>query len=538
MADQPLRSGIDLSVVAPCFNEEANVPLLVARLLAVFDRRRIAGEIVLVNDCSTDATGRVVDSLAANHPEVIAIHHPRNRGLAAGWNTGLAAARGICVCFIDADLQNPPEEVWRLYREITMSRADMVQGVRSSIGRLKDGRYVTSRVLNVMLNLMFGMSAVDNKSGFVMARRDTMKDVLSRRFRYRHSHVFVAVAAHAKGFTTREVETLFQSRHAGKSFIKDWPVKLVTEVCLDTAKAFVEFRLSCQRIDELDQFLATIESRREPGYSERWRRFALGLDVLLRPFKSQPITRRVRYMYDALMKTQWASSRQVRRLQEVRLRRMIRQAYHHVPYYREMFDRLGIRPEEIVTLSDLRKLPVLSKDDVREYLYFDLFADNHRKRDMHKVTTAGADGETLDLYVDRMQREMRLAGALRARTWAGSVSEYGSPECRGIAYECDAHDGYHVAAESYIVEVLNDGQLARPGEAGDVVITDLDGFSVPLIRYRTGDRAVMVEQTCACGRGLLRIAPVQRQLAVGRESWSAPAQLPVSIGRAHRGLRV
>ncbi|HJZ78024.1 MAG TPA: hypothetical protein VKE51_40125, partial [Vicinamibacterales bacterium] len=76
-------------------------------------------------------------------------------------------------------------------------------------------------MLNVMLNLTFGMSAVDNKSGFVMARRDSM--LLRLRFRYRHAHVLVAAAAHAKGFTLREVETLFQSRHAGKSFIKDWP---------------------------------------------------------------------------------------------------------------------------------------------------------------------------------------------------------------------------------------------------------------------------------------------------------------------------
>ena len=70
-------AAVDLSVIAPCFNEEANVPLLVARLLAVFERRGIADEIVLVNDCSTDGTGRVIDGLAGEHPEVVAVHHPR-----------------------------------------------------------------------------------------------------------------------------------------------------------------------------------------------------------------------------------------------------------------------------------------------------------------------------------------------------------------------------------------------------------------------------------------------------------------------------
>lgn len=527
--DQRALTAIDLSVIAPCFNEEANVPPLVSRLLAVFDRRRIAGEIVLVNDCSTDATGRVIDSLAAQHPEVVAIHHPRNRGLSAGWNTGLEAANGTYVCFIDADLQNPPEEVWRLYREITVSRADLVQGVRSSIGRLKDGRYLTSRVLNVALNLTFGMSTLDNKSGFVMARRDTMKDILSRRFRYRHSHVFVAVAAQAKGFTIREVETLFQSRHAGKSFIKNWPVKLISEVCVDTAKAFVEFRLSHQRVDELDQFLRTAQPTREPALPGRWRRFVLELYALSLTFKSRLIRRRVRQIYGALMRTQWVPARQIQTLQEIRLRRMIRHAYHHVPYYREVFDRMRIKPEEIVTLSDLQRLPVLSKSDVREHLYFDLFADNHRKRDMQAVTTNGPDGKPLDLYVSRMQLEMRLAGSLRAHTWSKVVTEYGSPECRGIAYECEAHDGHHVAEEGYVVEVLKDLRPAQPGEMGDVVITDLDSFSVPLIRYRIGDRAVVVNETCACGRGLLRIAQIQKQTEAERSQFGETGQrLPMA----------
>jgi phenylacetate-CoA ligase len=473
----------------------------VARLLSVFGRRRISGEIVLVNDASTDATAQVIDALARQHREIVAVHHPSNRGLAAGWQTGLEAATGVYVCFIDADLQNPPEEVWRLYREITLSRADMVQGVRSSIGRLKDGRYALSRVLNVMLNVTFGMSAVDNKSGFVMARRETMRDILRHRFQYRHAHVFVAAAAKAKGFTQREVETLFQSRHAGTSFIKNWPVKLVTEVCVDTAKAFVELRLLRQPIDELEQFLRTMPSDQPPRPAGLWR---------------QLITRRVRPIQDALTRTQWASPDRIRGLQDLRLRRLIRHAYQHVPYYRELFDALGIRPEEIVTVSDLQRLPVLSKDDVREHLYFDLFADNHRKREMQKVTTSTDDGAPLELYVDRTQLEMRLAAALRAKTWTEAPREYGHPECRGVGYECQAGDGHHVTAESYIVEVLCGARPANPGEVGDVVITDLDGFSVPLIRYRIGDRAIAAADPCACGRGLLRIRPVEQANRVDR----------------------
>ena len=615
---------IDLSVIAPCFNEEENVPLLVSRLLAVFDRRHIAGEIVLVNDASTDATGPLIDSLARRHHEVVAVHHEKNRGLSAGWDTGLAASNGTYVCFIDADLQNPPEEVWRLYREITQSHADLVQGVRSAIGRLKDGRYATSRVLNVMLNLTFGMSAADNKSGFVIALRDTMTDALRRRFRYRYSHVFIAVAAHANGFTFREVETLFQSRHAGSSFIKQWPVKLITDVCVDTAKAFVEFRLSPQPVEGLDQVLQAPHATRQAGLHRGWRRLLLELYFLAMAFGGPLITRRVRRMYQALERTQWLTAAEIRQLQEHRLRRLIRHAYHHVPFYRETFERLRVRPEEIQTLGDLAKLPLLSKRDVRENLYFDLFADNHRKREMQKVEAIGDDGEAMDFYVDRMQLEMRHAGELRALEWVGwqcgdrqvslarrpgggtwsevirerigallrrrvtlqanergagvsgladvicrynpalldgsarSLSElaeemnrltsrsllpkatissaqvlsddvrsqiadslrtnvfdwYGQPEVSGIAHECNAHHR-HIAAESYIVEVVTGEHPTPPGSEGEIVITDLNSFSVPLIRYRTGDRAVASDGTpCECGRGLPTIGAIRSRTSL------------------------
>jgi phenylacetate-CoA ligase len=74
--------------------------------------------------------------------------------------------------------------------------------------------------------------------------------------------------------------------------------------------------------------------------------------------------------------------------------------------------------------------------------------------------------------------------------------KYGSREFSGIAYEDEGHDGHLVMAESYIVEILKDGRPALPGEIGEVVITDLNNFHVPIIRYRIGDLAVAVDENC------------------------------------------
>jgi len=67
--------------------------------------------------------------------------------------------------------------------------------------------------------------------------------------------------------------------------------------------------------------------------------------------------------------------------------------------------------------------------------------------------------------------------------------KYGSREFSGIAHECEAHSGHHVNAESYIVEIVHDGRPARPGEVGEVLVTDLTN--------------------CPCGRGLPLIGAIQ-----------------------------
>lgn len=91
---------------------------------------------------------------------------------------------------------------------------------------------------------------------------------------------------------------------------------------------------------------------------------------------------------------------------------------------------------------------------------------------------------------------------------------YGCREVMLIAAECEAHGGMHISMETMIVELLvrePDGRLraARPGEQGEVVVTDLHNLACPVIRYVIGDRAIAGPiETCPCGRGLARIAAI------------------------------
>lgn len=95
---------------------------------------------------------------------------------------------------------------------------------------------------------------------------------------------------------------------------------------------------------------------------------------------------------------------------------------------------------------------------------------------------------------------------------------YGSREFMLIAAECSAHDGLHTSMENLVVELLvrtADGtRPAVPGEAGEVVITDLHNLGAPFIRYVTGDLAVaMPPSRCACGRSLPRLAAIEGRVS-------------------------
>ncbi len=612
---------VDLSVVAPCLDEEANVGALTERVLGATAAAGIRSEVVLVDDGSADRTWAAIAELQERFGHaVVGIRHATNSGIPAGWRTGVNAARGRYVCLIDADLQNPPEEVVTLYERLMESRADLAQGTRSSIARERDSRFVFSRGLNLLLNATFRQRAKDSKSGFVLGPRSVVADVIGHRRKYRYFQTFLGVAARAKGYRVLEVETLFESRRAGTSFLAHSAWETSARALADFPQAIAEYGLTRHpHRASIGPVSASRPSAPHPYRGARRLLFETYFSTL--PLHTWKITRRTRDLYLQLKQSERASRSELDGLQAQKLTRLLQHAYSHVRYYREVMDAAGIHPADIPSPADLGRMPLLTKDTVRKRLHFDLFADDHRKRDMLRVRTSGSTGEPFVTYADRYQLEMRFATTLRALEWTGwrmgdrqarlwhqtigmnrtqqmreridaallrrrfvpafeispetlesylqelrewdpvlvdgyaeslnflatyvkqggdpgfrprammssaqmlpehtraviedafgtrVFDKYGSREFSGIAYECEAARDHHVMDESYIVEILVDGRPAEPGETGEVVVTDLNNYSVPLIRYRIGDLAVAVDNgaPCPCGRNLSRIGSI------------------------------
>jgi phenylacetate-CoA ligase len=321
-----------------------------------------------------------------------------------------------------------------------------------------------------------------------------------------------------------------------------------------------------------------------------------------------------------LEKTQWLSPEQIADIQFKKLQALLTHVHVHCPYYRTVFERMSLVPEDIRTVADYARLPLLNKTRIRENAG-GLLARNKAQRDALENSTSGSTGVTLDFFSDRKASDYTNALGLRANRWAGckigdrqatlwgfaqddrtlrlygkirnkilhhklflssydmnkksmveyrykinrfkpnliegyasalflfakflkhyqlrihrplgivSTAEtlyphqremiesvfrsrifnrYGSREVPAIAQDCDLHEGLHIFSEHVILEILDDsGRPCRPGEVGKVVVTDLDNYIFPFLRYDIGDLAVVEDKTCSCGRGLPLIAHVE-----------------------------
>lgn len=122
-----------LSIIVPCFNEEACLPVLHERLTAA--AQEAVGddyEILFVNDGSRDGSWEVMRRLADEDPHLLAVNLSRNHGHQLALTAGLDLCAGDTVLIIDADLQDPPELLPAMLETMAREQADVVYGVRRS----------------------------------------------------------------------------------------------------------------------------------------------------------------------------------------------------------------------------------------------------------------------------------------------------------------------------------------------------------------------------------------------------------------------
>ncbi|WP_426577770.1 phenylacetate--CoA ligase family protein [Xenorhabdus stockiae] len=320
-----------------------------------------------------------------------------------------------------------------------------------------------------------------------------------------------------------------------------------------------------------------------------------------------------------LEETQYLSLRECRKLQMEKLHTLLTHAYESVPYYTRVFNERGLKPDDFNSLSDLAKLPLLTRQELTQHqaelistradhatlqtnyssgstgkracfvqdanfrlwmrahqlrtyqwcsgwkvgepfallwgssIYWSLKSVSDRLKNLlsnrREFNTFRLSPEligeftrnlasfnpvlistytnAMHLIARQMERESIRVPALRAiqgtseplppiirerlqRVFRCEVyDKYGSRETNIVSHESPHHDGMLIQVENVAEEFLrDDGSACQPGETGRVVLTTLNNFAMPLIRYETSDLASPMAGNCTSGLGLPRMSHV------------------------------
>ena len=197
----------DFAVVIPAFNEAPVVPALISELRATFERFELSGEILLVDDGSSDGTADLVEKEASGWPLLKVLRHPTNLGKTEAMITAARSTERTYLVLFDADLQHLPDQIPRFLEKIHAGW-DIVTGRKVGF---YDKRVVSS-FYNKLSRRIFRVPVSDLNS--MKAFRRDILDEMSLRHDW---HRFFVVLAHARGYSVSEIDIELHPRRAGVS---------------------------------------------------------------------------------------------------------------------------------------------------------------------------------------------------------------------------------------------------------------------------------------------------------------------------------
>ena len=167
-----------LSVVVPAYNEAATIDRVLQRLLELTNLL----EIIVVDDCSTDATPDILRRLGNEHPQIKFTRHEKNSGKTEALKTGFALTTGDIVIVQDADLEYDPQDIPTVIGPILDGDADVVYGSRFLVRRatrvLYFYHYLANKFLTFTSNLFTNLNMTDVETGYKAFRGEIIRNMI------------------------------------------------------------------------------------------------------------------------------------------------------------------------------------------------------------------------------------------------------------------------------------------------------------------------------------------------------------------------
>jgi len=223
---------VSVSIVIPVYNEEKNLQIMRERLLPIMHGLAKSFEIIFIDDGSSDNSLVMLKEFSQNE-YIKVVELTRNYGQHAAIMAGFSVCRGDIVITMDADLQNPPEEIPRLLKVMEEGNYDVVGTIRK--GRQDSFlRIMPSKVINIVARKITGVEMHDWGCMLRAYRRKIVERMISC-----HEHAtFIPALATVFGKRVTEIEVSHDERYGGKS---NYPLPKLVNLQFDLVSSFSDF---------------------------------------------------------------------------------------------------------------------------------------------------------------------------------------------------------------------------------------------------------------------------------------------------------
>lgn len=205
-----------LSLVIPTYNEKDNIQELIKKIQQEFNKNKINGEIIIVDDNSPDGTGKILDILKNKQKNLKIIHREGKLGLSSAVLEGWKISNGEVLGVIDADLSHPTERIKDLFLAIENGEADFTIGSRYIKGGKIEGWNLKRKLMSKTATLLSRVytKVKDPMTGFFMIKKEVIKnvDLNPRGFK-----ILLEIIIKGKYQNIKEIPITFINRVNGKS---------------------------------------------------------------------------------------------------------------------------------------------------------------------------------------------------------------------------------------------------------------------------------------------------------------------------------
>ena len=204
---------IDLSIVIPSYDEEDSLPILIKSINEKLKNKDIIFEIIIIDDGSSDKTWNKIETLTKKFSNIFSIKFTKNYGKSDALDAGFKSSRGNYILTMDADLQDDPEEIYKLYEIITEKDFDLVSGWKK---KRNDplSKTIPSKFFNIVTRIFSGIKLNDFNCGIKIYKKEVIDSINL----YGEMHRYIPLIAKWNGYNNiGEKEVNHNKRKFGKT---------------------------------------------------------------------------------------------------------------------------------------------------------------------------------------------------------------------------------------------------------------------------------------------------------------------------------